>query len=201
MSKLQYSYGWHGRHSIPDRRNKRSCSPSLWKLGRARRSCPAPGCFLLSELWKGSALRRLADQRFTQPLTFGRMGSSGRRETWMLFSPLTFELRYSSRIPYHKDVQRNWVQQASSNQRQRVIEKVEGSSENCNIDGPDDNEILDPSVEPFRIFKVIGPIVSIFPGLWEISERQVFPAKLGIACWSLRGTTIWSDLTIKKMIQ
>jgi len=25
--------------------------------------------------------------------------------------------------------------------------------------------MLDPSVEPFRIFKVIGPIVSIFPGL------------------------------------
>src|SRR2546427_13104245 len=74
VSKLQHGYGRHGRHSIPDRRNERSRSHIPGKLGGARRRRPPPRRVSLSELWKGSALRRLSDQRFAQPVSIGRLG-------------------------------------------------------------------------------------------------------------------------------
>jgi len=68
MSELRHSDGWHGRHSVPNRRNQRGCSPVVWELGRARRRRSSPRRVRLSEVWKGSALRRLSDQRFSEHL-------------------------------------------------------------------------------------------------------------------------------------
>ena len=67
----------------------------------------------------------------------------------MLFSPLLLELGCSSNMPYHKDIQRNRIQQDGNKHCQRAIEKVEDGSENYSIDGSDDDEILDPPAEPF----------------------------------------------------
>jgi len=51
-------------------------------------------------------------------------------------------------MPYHKDVQRNRIQQDGNKHRQRAIENVEDGSKKYSIDCSDDDEILDPPAEP-----------------------------------------------------